>query len=245
MKTKICQNCKRKLPATNEYFYKDKRKKDGLNQWCKKCGGERAKEYRQKNIERVRAQGRMSHFRNKEKNNKQSLDYYYKHREERLEKSKKWKREHKDYISNYNRQYKNEHAKDIKEWKKQYLKEHPEDKKQKNFRERRRRIRKEEVGGSHTLQEWNDIKKDYYYICPFCLKREPEIKLTEDHVAPISEWKNFIKKYPETSYQCDDIDNIQPLCQSCNSIKHTKNMRIIHPKFLGSIIGYRYPDIWK
>ena len=64
--------------------------------------------------------------------------------------------------------------------------------------------------GSHTLKQWQDLKELYNYTCPWCGKSEPEIKLTEDHIQPII--KNGM------SY----IDNIQPLCRSCNSIKHDK-----------------------
>jgi len=62
----------------------------------------------------------------------------------------------------------------------------------------------------HTFQEWESLKRQYNYVCPACGKKEPEIKLTEDHIIPL------IKD------GLDNIENIQPLCRSCNSIKHTK-----------------------
>ncbi len=36
-KTKICTKCGRELPATKEYFYKNKGGKYGLDSKCKEC----------------------------------------------------------------------------------------------------------------------------------------------------------------------------------------------------------------
>ena len=36
-KEKMCPQCEQYLPATEENFYKDKSKKDGLGSWCKSC----------------------------------------------------------------------------------------------------------------------------------------------------------------------------------------------------------------
>lgn len=49
-KAKICYKCKTELPATADCFNRAKRKKDGLNIWCKQC----CKEYRQQNKEHIK-----------------------------------------------------------------------------------------------------------------------------------------------------------------------------------------------
>lgn len=47
--TKICKKCGRELPATEEYFYKNKQLKDGLENSCKECRGYKFGKY--KNLE--------------------------------------------------------------------------------------------------------------------------------------------------------------------------------------------------
>ena len=78
------------------------------------------------------------------------------------------------------------------------------------FLNNRRRATKAKAEGSHTQGEWELLKKQYGYVCPACGKGEPNITLTEDHIIPLSRGGS------------DYIENIQPLCKSCNSTKHTE-----------------------
>lgn len=80
---------------------------------------------------------------------------------------------------------------------------------------RKRRALKLNAEGSHTLQEWEDLKKKYNYMCLCCKQQEPFIKLTEDHIIPL------------TRGGSNYIDNIQPLCGSCNSRKFTNIINYI------------------
>jgi len=65
-------------------------------------------------------------------------------------------------------------------------------------------------GGSFTKNEWEEIKKKQEYKCLHCKKQEPEIKLTVDHIIPISKGGTSFK------------ENLQGLCRKCNAKKGTK-----------------------
>ena len=66
-------------------------------------------------------------------------------------------------------------------------------------------------GGSHTQQEWDEMVISFNNKCanPNCTTIYP-YTLTRDHIIPI------------TKGGTSNIDNIQPLCQSCNSTKRDK-----------------------
>jgi len=81
-----------------------------------------------------------------------------------------------------------------------------------NFMNRERSYLKRGAVGSHTFEEWEKLKELYGYACLSCKQNEPEVKLTEDHIVPI------------TKGGSDYIENIQPLCINCNCKKSTKTI---------------------
>lgn len=85
----------------------------------------------------------------------------------------------------------------------------------KRFYERTREARIRCNGGNFSWSEWKKMKQEYKYTCPACLKKEPEIELTIDHIIPVSKGGKHTKS------------NIQPLCRFCNT---SKNNHLI-PKY--------------
>lgn len=72
------------------------------------------------------------------------------------------------------------------------------------------KLKRKEVEGTYTEEEWSDLKAKYNYTCPSCGR---EVELHADHIIPISKGgSNYIR-------------NIQPLCKSCNSSKATQTIK--------------------
>lgn len=103
--------------------------------------------------------------------------------------SKKWSSNNKEWCSKYGSKYKKINKSKITHYNVQ-------------------RERKKKYSGIVKYEEWNKLKEKYNYTCLCCKKKEPEIKLSQDHVVPLSNGGLNI------------IDNIQPLCLSCNCKKH-------------------------
>lgn len=76
----------------------------------------------------------------------------------------------------------------------------------------KRRARIKGNGGSHTAAEWQAIKAAQEYRCLACGKQEPAIKLTLDHILPVSKGGT------------DNADNIQGLCGPCNNHKKARHI---------------------
>lgn len=184
---------------------------------CKKC-----KEVKDVSEFRLRDWGYSGTCRDCERDD--SLNRYYQNAEQYREKSKEWKRNNKEKIREYKRKsYWADPEKERKYRREQYArnplvfienalrwaKENPE---KKNEMNRNRRAREIANGGTITAEEWQELKDKYNHTCLKCGRREPEIKLTLDHVVPIS--KGGI----------NSIENAQPLCLSCNSRKKDKTI---------------------
>jgi 5-methylcytosine-specific restriction endonuclease McrA len=162
-----------------------------------------ASEYRRRHLERVRTREK---------------EYYEKRRPYILARRKSYYQLHADESRRYSREYGRLHKARIRARERQYRLEHPEatlawrraNRDLLKAMKQRRRARKRSAGPSFTTAEWAELKRLYDYTCLCCLRREPEIRLVPDHIIPLGP--------PGTGI----IENIQPLCDSCNKRKATK-----------------------
>jgi len=98
--TKTCSKCGVEYPATAEFFYRGKVRKDGLRNVCKKCQRQFNRDYYQNRQKTLRNRGR---------------DYYQKHQEKRKQYRRKYYKDHKkqmreyghNHYHNYKEQYQN------------------------------------------------------------------------------------------------------------------------------------------
>lgn len=73
-----------------------------------------------------------------------------------------------------------------------------------------RRTQKTLAGGSYTAGEFKELCAHYGNKCLRCGRNN--IKLTADHILPVAKGGT------------SNIDNIQPLCVSCNSAKNARHI---------------------
>mgnify|MGYP001585303707 CR=1 FL=1 len=102
------------------------------------------------------------------------------------------------------------HPSGVKGKKFRKIKDEVEWKRYRNWQKNLWHHRRRSAQGSHTFGEWETLKAQYNWICPACKRKEPEIKLSIDHIIPLSKGGS------------DNIENIQPLCRNCNCQKWTR-----------------------
>ena len=154
-------------------------------------------EYRKNNLERLREIDR---------------DRYWKNREKRLEHPRRWRLKNKDKIKEYNKEYKEKNKEELSKRKLEYYKT-LHGRLLNRLRKIRRREKEKQLITDYTKEEWNHKLNETKGICPYCKQKVGIKKLTLDHITPIS-------KAPISFVYT--IEQIQPLCKSCNSKKNNK-----------------------
>jgi 5-methylcytosine-specific restriction endonuclease McrA len=133
------------------------------------------------------------------KNTDQYKEYQTKYR--KSGKSKEWFINYRK--SDYGKQY---HSNYIKDWYKT-----PQGKALAARCNHKRRMMTKNSVCDLTAEQWEEIKAGQNYRCVMCGE---EKKLTRDHIIPLSKGGELTKS------------NVQGLCQSCNSKKHTRILRL-------------------
>lgn len=152
---------------------------------------------------------------------------------------REWRKKNPDKKKAQEHKYRNNHLEDerarVRNLRSIWRRNNPEKVKEENFRyyERKkelarinydpekgreknenRRARRLAAGGNITRSEWLSVLKKYGHKCLWCGRTDA--RLTMDHVVPLDKGGSHT------------INNIQPLCSSCNSRKGIKIMDFRH-----------------
>ena len=122
---------------------------------------------------------------------------YIKNKERKILYNTEWGRKNKDKRKKYQ-----------KTWKDNHYEHHL-------FNKRKQAHIRRKVGGSFTKQEWEAIIERQEGKCNDCHKKTG---LHIDHIIPVNKWRSWRKKN-KVQYKCNDIENLQGLCITCNSKK--------------------------
>lgn len=204
-----CNMCNQWLPI--DIFYRNKTTPDGYGYHCKPCDNAARLANNRKNPEPVlaRARARYHTEEGKQKVAVRVRAWRAANPERRKEQGRRQRKSNPSkLVEQRKREYENNRIY-YQEKNRKWHKEHPEEARNKA---KRRRAMKNSAPGTHTLQEWQELKAHYDYRCLCCNRQEPEIVLTEDHIVPLS------------CGGSDYITNIQPLCLSCNCSKGDKSV---------------------
>ena len=173
---------------------------------CKKCGG--AEWYKNGHcVLCTRARSRKKAAANPEKNNARSREWRAANPGKVAVNNKRWNDANPDKRAAITRKWQTENPEKRAASSQKWKQSHPE---VVNATSHRHRTRKTEAGGSYTAAEWKALVEHYGGKC-LCCGRD-NIKLSADHVIPVAKGGS------------SNIDNIQPLCKSCNSRKGDKTI---------------------
>lgn len=189
---KRCCTCK-KTKGIGE-FYRNRSQRDGLATQCKDCFNKGSIAYKRNNP------GKVKEF---------SRRYYDKNKETKLEYNRQWSKEHwrerdPEKKAENNRKWFSENKEHVSLVKKIWYALNLE--KSRQYR-RTRRARLAQAEGNFTPDEFQELCAQYDNRCLCCHEQRP---LEPDHVIPISKGGS------------NAIDNIQPLCLTCNRRKSAK-----------------------
>jgi 5-methylcytosine-specific restriction endonuclease McrA len=212
---KYCPRCRQTRCC--HAFNHNSRSKDGLYTYCKICHAASSKSYEEEHREE-RREARRRRYQDNPRYREYNAAYYQANKERYGEYARASRERDMEHYREVKRLYGEKHP----DMHKLYYRANPD-----RYRERigayqrrnleryaiytaNRYARKKSAGGSITLEQWEELKRYYNYTCLRCGRQEPEIVLTMDHVIPI------------TRGGINAIENIQPLCGSCNSSKGTQ-----------------------
>lgn len=228
MDIKICFTCRRELPATKQYFNSDRTKRDGLNSNCKECRAK--KRNKTEAIHSIVKDGKklcvkckrwldadLKHF-HRDKRGKNGLIAVckrcrgYEYGIQRL--NKVIKKPGYRFCNGCKNLFKKEDT--VQRGRHNFLCvncDRNRSKRHAHLRRENKRITPKEF--ILTVSQWEECKEAFDYKCAYCGSKR---KLTQDHFIPLSRGGEY------------SINNIVPVCLSCNSSKLDNNFFEWYPK---------------
>lgn len=199
MDNKTCSKCNKEMSIN--CFPKSSTGKYGVHSWCKNCHREYGYSHKK---ERSEASKRY-----RENHPEKAREYvkraYENKKSEKLEYAKQYRTKNKEVVLTRTKKWIASNIKKYKEAQRSWVNNH-KDKLVQYKQNRRFRIMGN--GGKYSTDEWISLCKKFGNKCICCGKSN--VILTVDHIIPL------VKGGMNT------IDNLQPLCKSCNSKKGTK-----------------------
>lgn len=198
-------NCCGEIKYLSDFY-----KKGGhLDLICKICRIAKTKVYYSQNKTKVIERVAKWATENPERRRKNLARYYENNKSEVVGRAREWGALNPEKVKASKKKWTKENKSRMRDLVNNWRSENP-DKVVQYRHNRNARIKNN--GGSFTAEEWGTLKEFYNYTCLRCGRAEPEIQLTPDHVLPVAKDGS------------NNIDNIQPLCLSCNSSKGTKHI---------------------
>jgi len=204
---KKCSKCK-EVKAMDD-FYSASHTKDGKRSDCIKCVNARHREQYTTHKEKIAERGKRYYAEHRDGVLIRSAERYQNNHDAIIEQRKQHNLANPEKMREHSKKYYNANkdtiTNRIREWRKNNL-----DKVRLYWHTWYNRVN--ENGGKITEKDWKSLKEKYLFTCLCCGRKEPDIKLTLDHVIPVSLGGENV------------IENAQPLCQSCNSSKNAKHI---------------------
>lgn len=201
---KKCSTCN-EWKLTSE-FNKHKTSKGGLRPECRSCMSKKARIYREANLEKERERLRNYRENNKEKERESRRKARERNIDKVRESDRKYRALNLEKVRETVRKWRENNIEKARERNRKWQKDNAD--KAKAILHRYR-TQKAGNGGSFTEKEWQALCMKYDYRCLHCGEQK---KLTADHVIPVAKGGT------------SNIENIQPLCGSCNSSKGIKEI---------------------
>lgn len=183
----------------------------------------RDKAYSKANSERISEISRIYYQEHKSDISLRGKVYYNKHRERYKKQCAAYQQTHKEELAAYSKKYRQENAEALakrrlanKEHTAKVYKLYCQNNKDAiNVKTQRRRTMRKQLLNTLTTQQWEQIKSDFGQSCAYCGQTK---KLTIEHFIPLS-------KQGELT-----VNNVLPVCKSCNSSKSNHPFSAWYPK---------------